>query len=128
MTGYLLKKINKEEIEDYRKPELPKINEKSIEYSICLKLNNNKKLFNQFKKFVNNNLDKSFNYKDFKKDFFKYFDKTLFNKNVDDFIYFMNNRNLINYKFENNKITLIEFKNIKFDRVNMNSIMNILSQ
>jgi hypothetical protein len=126
MTGYLLKINNKIDKEYYRKPNLPKINERSIEYSICLKLNNDKKLFNNFKKFINNNLNKSFDYNDYKKEFFKYFEKSLYNRNIDDFIYFLSNRNLIDYKFLNNKITFIEFKNIKFNRNNMNSIMNIL--
>lgn len=118
MTGYLLLKINKEK-EDLRKPNLPKINRESINYAICLKLNNDKKLFNNFKKLINQNLDKSYNYKDFKKIFFKYFDKSLFNKNYDDFIYFMEYYNLL--KLDN--VMNIKFNNKTFDINNMNIFM-----
>jgi hypothetical protein len=128
MTGYLISKkkiINSTskkiefEKENLRKPNIPQINRESINYALCLKLNNDKKLFNNFKKLINQNLDKNYNYKDFKKIFFKYFDKSLFNKNYDDFIYFMESHNLLKLDDFMN----IQFNNKTFDINNMNIFM-----
>lgn len=123
MTGYLVSKYNKELV---RKPILPKINRQSINMSICLKFNNDTKAFNNFIKFINKNVGKTMDKKEYTNEFYKYFDKDLYKNNLDDIIYFLEDYHLLTVNLCGNKVDNVKFTKNKLKIKNMNEFIRYI--